>query len=226
MLASDITFGARNRQGRRTHGRSSTRTYKIWAGMKARCTNPNEPRYPDYGGRGIKVCARWMRFENFLRDMGPAPDGMTLERRKNEKGYSRQDCRWATDAEQNRNRGDTVLITHAGVTQCATDWAEQTGIGRKTIVRRLDAGWPIQDALTVKPVSLTDEERKLRFAVRQRLTRAVKSGKVTRARECQKCGRAAETQAHHHRGYSKESALDVQWLCPGCHRSRAGPSDE
>lgn len=88
----------------RSHGMSGTTTYSAWLAMWARCTNSNGVGWHNYGGRGIKVCARWRKFENFLKDMGERPESLTLERVNNDKGYSPGNCTWATRAEQNRNQ--------------------------------------------------------------------------------------------------------------------------
>lgn len=92
-----------------THGhtisRAPSRTYVTWSHMIQRCTNPKRPAYARYGGRGITVCDRWLKFENFLADMGERPDGKTLDRFPNNKGnYEPGNCRWATVTEQNQNR--------------------------------------------------------------------------------------------------------------------------
>lgn len=88
-----------------THGQSKTRTYHIWQGMHARCTNPNAQGWKNYGGRGITVCPEWKVFENFLRDMGECPPGKSIDRYPNNDGnYAPGNCRWATNKEQAENK--------------------------------------------------------------------------------------------------------------------------
>ena len=89
---------------RLTHGQRHSRTYESWKHMKSRCSNPNYQYFASYGGRGIAVCERWEKFENFLADMGERPPGKSLDRIDNEKGYCPENCRWATHSEQMKNR--------------------------------------------------------------------------------------------------------------------------
>lgn len=87
-----------------THGMSGTAEYRVWGNMKSRCQNINHPDYKDYGGRGITVCEEWQLFINFYKDMGKRPDGFVLDRRDNEKGYYKDNCRWVTQAVNLANR--------------------------------------------------------------------------------------------------------------------------
>lgn len=89
------------------HGMYFTPEHNSWRGMLERCTNLNSDAYANYGGRGITVCDRWLKFENFFEDMSVRPHMLTLERIDNEKGYYKENCKWATRLEQRHNRRDT-----------------------------------------------------------------------------------------------------------------------
>lgn len=130
-----------------THGMSKSRIYGVWRGMINRCTNPNEPSYPNYGGRGIEVCQRWMEFPTFYADMGDCPNGHSLDRIDNSLGYSPDNCRWATRLQQARNRRGRVFLSVDGKTQTIAEWSEETGIGLQTIWARINKGWPEERAV-------------------------------------------------------------------------------
>lgn len=128
---------------------SRTKEYRTWAMLIQRCTNPNNPRFADYGGRGIGVCEAWrISFPTFLRDMGAAPSPQhQLDRRNNDLGYGPDNCRWATRSEQARNARRTRLATLNGVTKPVCEWADEVGLDPRHVRQRLDWGWPIEKAL-------------------------------------------------------------------------------
>lgn len=137
---------------RHGHAQRSGRspTWLAWASMIRRCTLPSQDSYPLYGGRGIKVCQRWLSsFEAFLDDMGEKPAGMTLERKDVNGHYEPANCRWATQAEQSVNKRTTRLIAHNGESLSAAEWAARTGLPSAVIRSRIDRlGWTVERALT------------------------------------------------------------------------------
>jgi hypothetical protein len=137
----------------KTHGWSKTETYKTFAGMKARCNNPSEPSYVNYGGRGIVVCHEWQNsFEQFLADMGERPEGKTLERLDNDGPYNAVNCTWATPTEQSNNRRSNRYFTVDGVTDNLTGWAKRIGISASLLFARVGKlGMSIEKAIALGP---------------------------------------------------------------------------
>lgn len=136
-----------------THGKTNHFMFGAWRDLKQRCYNPKNEAYPNYGGRGITVCDRWLEsFENFLADMGERPEGKSIDRIDNDKGYEPSNCRWATRVEQANNTRRNTYIEVDGLILLKKGWAEKMGISIYTINKRLDRGWPPHLAVT-KPAS-------------------------------------------------------------------------
>lgn len=132
------------------HGMSCSCEYSSWTYMIQRCSNPNFSEYNRYGARGITVCDHWRNsFEAFLKDMGNCPLGRSLERIKNDQNYEPGNCKWATPAEQARNRRSNRRLTCHGRTQLLVDWADELGVSAQAIINRLKCGWSIEKALSV-----------------------------------------------------------------------------
>jgi len=130
--------------GRRTHNMSRTRTYRIWMTMRARCNNPKDQAYADYGGRGIKVCDRWSHsFENFFADMGAVPPKGSIERKDNEGGYSPDNCCWLPRNKQSLNRRNNIYLNVGGERVTAKEASRRLGVKYTTLLARLSAGRPL-----------------------------------------------------------------------------------
>lgn len=138
---NDVKSGRTRGCGCWRHGKHGTSEYRSWSHMKQRCQNPNNPSYPDYGGRGIKVCERWQTFANFYVDMGERPAGCTLDRKDNDGDYCPENCRWSGSVEQNNNRRGNVLVTYDDKTQTVSQWARELGVSHATILGRVGRGW-------------------------------------------------------------------------------------
>lgn len=145
-----------------THGLSKTGVYKVWCSMIQRCINPNNKQFCDYGGRGITISESWRTFENFLADMGQPQKGQSIERIDNNSGYSRENCKWVTRTEQQRNRRTNLLLTIEGVTMCATDWAEKFSMTPDMVFSRLHLGWSAEEAVGLKPRARKDRTGEVR----------------------------------------------------------------
>lgn len=133
------------------HGMFGTSIYKIWTKMKVRCYQRTAKDYPRYGGRDIRMSEDWLTFENFYRDMGPTyKQGLTIERVDNLAGYSKLNCRWATQAEQARNKRNVVLYDFQGEKRTIPEIANIIGIKPKTLYSRLKIlKWPLEKAVKV-----------------------------------------------------------------------------
>lgn len=134
----------------------TTCAIKCHSAMVQRCTNPNDPSWTDYGGRGITVYPQWCGeggYHRFMQDMGPRPPGLTIERVDVDLGYFPENCRWATRKEQANNRRNNHTLTLEGETRTVAQWAERAGVSSQVIKWRMNQGWPLDRAL-VEPARL------------------------------------------------------------------------
>lgn len=132
------------------HGMSGTPTYKSWLHMVSRCTNKGRDQlWKYYGGRGIKVCDRWMTFDNFLADMGVRPDGTTIDRIDGNGHYEPGNCRWATFVEQCNNRRTNRVVTFRDQKMTLAELASLSGVRLQTLWFRLQSGWTVEEAATL-----------------------------------------------------------------------------
>jgi hypothetical protein len=128
------------------------REFFTWRNMVSRCHDRNHKDYVYYGARGITVCDEWRNsFAQFQRDMGTPPEGMTLDRENNDGPYCADNCRWATQRDQNRNKRSNVFLTYGNKTQLLVDWCREMGINPTLVRYRLKRGWSIARALTQQP---------------------------------------------------------------------------
>ena len=125
--------------------------YNAWGAMKARCNNPNCKMYKDYGARGIVVCDEWSNDVITFYEWSIAngwQKGLSIDRIDVNGNYCPENCRWATMKVQQRNRRNNRFVTISGETKTVSAWAEEIGVHRGTISRRLDSNRSIEDALS------------------------------------------------------------------------------
>jgi hypothetical protein len=137
--------------GKPIHGLSYTPEYRAWQTMRLRCIEPTNAAFHNYGGRGIKVCDRWLESPaNFLADMGLKPSpAHELDRKENHGNYEPGNCRWVTRKVNDRNRRSNRWLEYAGEKRTVADWCEQLGLRRDTVHKRLAGGWTVEEALTI-----------------------------------------------------------------------------
>lgn len=130
------------------HGGYKDKEYAIWSQMKGRCLYESHPEYKNYGARGITVCDRWMEYPNFLKDMGRKPTTKhTLERIDNDKGYSPENCRWASIKEQQRNKRTNRVVRYQNIKAPVVVHCERLNLSYRTVINRLWIGWDVDRAL-------------------------------------------------------------------------------
>ena len=146
---------------KRTHGQSKTKLHYAWLQMKGRCINPRHKEYRYYGGRGIKVCERWLNFENFAADIGQPPSPKhSIDRKNNDGDYEPGNVKWSTQVEQVRNRGIAIYVEINGVRRHLAEWAEVSGNSYSKLLQRLRRGIVGEMLLKTGRYRRTMKERK------------------------------------------------------------------
>jgi len=140
---------------RTTHGHSGKTTNNIWRSMIARCFNNKRKDFEKYGGRGISVCDRWKKFENFLEDMGERPAGMQLDRKNNDEGYSKENCRWVTASQNSSNRRSSRFVDSKNITQ----FSKELGTSHQLVNYRLKSGWSVDEIKNNRRENATHNEK-------------------------------------------------------------------
>lgn len=134
-----------------THGKTNSRLFNIWVGMRHRCRNTSLPEYPYYGGRGIAVCTEWDEsfeaFEKWANKSG-YNDSLTLDRIDVDGNYEPSNCRWITIAKQQSNKRNNVFLSHNGETHTVMEWSRIVNISYKALIQRVHMGWDTERILT------------------------------------------------------------------------------
>jgi 5-methylcytosine-specific restriction endonuclease McrA len=137
---------------RRGYYKTHPREYTTYVSMKGRCSNPKVECYKYYGGKGVRVCDRWLAsFENFYNDMGPRPPGTTLDRENSDGDYEPGNCRWVGWVEQQSNRSSNIHLEYDGTLHTLAEWGRQTGIHQTTIGYRVRNNFTVGEALGFDP---------------------------------------------------------------------------
>lgn len=150
-------------KARITHGRTKTKVFRVWRCIKNRCLNSKSDQWKNYGGRGIEICDRWLKFENFLADMGEPPDGHSIERIDVNGNYEPGNCKWIPAKEQQYNKRNSVKLTFNGKTMTIAEWSRELGINEHVIRQRTERGWTAEAALTTPVDHRCGKDREITF---------------------------------------------------------------
>lgn len=174
--------------------------YYVWQAMRARCNNPGATAYNHYGGRGIRVCARWDDFHVFAADMGDRPEGYTLDRVDVNGDYSPLNCRWASRKEQQRNMRCNSWVTIDGISYKVVELADQSGLKTDTIKARVKQGLSYSEV--VSPI------------------RRVSSAGIIKANRNSAIARSTKTHCKHGHEYTPENTGKQRGgrFCKACFR--------
>ena len=177
--------------------------YQVWQGMKARCLNPNNKHYANYGGRGITICNDWINdFNQFVQDMGERPQGYSIDRINNNGDYTPNNCKWSTKKEQQRNRRITKHITIAGIDYLVCEISEKYNFKWDTIVQRAKTAKNFEE--------LVDKTRKV-YKEGLALGGQASGEKKKALTHCKAGHEFTETNTHIYKGWRR---------CRTCHRIR------
>lgn len=137
----------------KTHGESNNKSkeHRTWLHMKGRCYTVTDHKFANYGGRGIRVCDRWLEsFENFLADMGRAPSKKhSLDRRDNNGNYTRDNCHWTTNKNQSNNRRNNIVLHYNGESKTLSQWCEQFKVVYTSAQRRRKSGLSFEEIFLI-----------------------------------------------------------------------------
>ena len=120
--------------------------------MRNRCDYACSGNYSRYGAVGVTYVSDWKSYDKFLEDVGERPEGMTLDRIDSSKGYSKENCRWATPSQQQSNRKNCMHLTYNGITKTAAEWASDLNLTKGAVWNRIKLGWPVEKAVTTRKV--------------------------------------------------------------------------
>lgn len=119
-----------------------------WKMMKNRCSNPNDPKFKNHGGRGITVCKEWVEsFDRFIQDIGERPEGYTIDRIDNNLGYCKENCKWSSYTEQNNNKNNNIRLTYNGECKTVSEWAKHLNMNVQTLFWRINNNKTVSEIL-------------------------------------------------------------------------------